>query len=204
MNKEKPVLIAITAASGVIYGIKTLEFLLKNNYQVELIISQKAYYIAKQEIGLELSHDSKIIKKNILDFLNLLDKEDFLKVWLNDELYAAPSSGSYKISAMIISPASMASIAAISTGYAETLITRTADVMIKERRNLIIVPRETPFSSIHLENMLKLSNLGVKIVPPIIGFYGKIQSIDDCINFVIGKILDACDIPNKLYERWYL
>ena len=95
-----------------------------------------------------------------------------------------------------------AKLAAISTGLAENLITRAADVIIKEFKKLIIVPRETPFSSIHLENMLKLSNIGVKIVPPIVGFYADIQTLEDSINFVVGKILDASNVPNSLYRRW--
>jgi len=202
MNKEKPIVLAITAASGIVYGIRTLEFLLKNEYKVDLIISQHAYYIAKQELDLDLPHNSEEIKRNILSFIKLSDKQNHLKVWLNDELWAGPSSGSYGVSGMIIAPASMASIAAISSGLAENLITRAADVIIKENRELIIVPRETPFSSIHLENMLKLSNIGVKVVPPIVGFYSQVKTLDDSINFVVGKILDACNISNNLYKRW--
>ncbi len=204
MDKEKPIVFAITAASGIIYGIKTLEFLLKEDYKVELIVSRNAYYIAKQELNLEMEHDSNNIKSNILSFINLFDKSENLKVFLNDELWADPASGSHQVSGMIIVPCSMATLAAVSAGFAESLITRAADVIIKERKNLVVVPRETPLSSIHLENMLKLSNLGVGIVPPIVGFYGKIQSIDDCINFAVGKILDACNIPNKLYKRWHI
>ena len=202
MNKDKPIVLAITAASGIIYGIKILEFLLENEYRVDLIISQNAYYVAKQELGLDLSHNSEIIKQNILSFIKLSSKNNLLKVWLNDELWAGPASGSYDVSGMIIAPASMATVAAISTGLAENLITRAADVIIKEFKKLIIVPRETPFSSIHLENMLKLSNIGVKIVPPIVGFYADIQTLEDSINFVVGKILDASNVPNSLYRRW--
>jgi len=96
----------------------------------------------------------------------------------------------------------MASIASIANGLSENLITRIADVAIKEEKTLVIVPRETPFSAIHLENMLKLSKLRVKIVPPIIGFYGKIKTLEDGIDFVVGKILDAAGLPNDLYVRW--
>lgn len=203
MNKEKPIILAITAASGIIYGIRTLEFLLRERYKIELIISENAYFIAKNEIGLELSQNSEIIKKNILNFLNLPEQEAYLKVWLNNELWASPASGSYESSGMIITPASMATVAAIASGYAENLITRTADVMIKENKELIIVPRETPLSSIHLENLLKLSRLGTKIVPPIVGFYSEIRTLEDCINFVVGKTLDACNIENQIYKRWF-
>lgn len=202
MNQDNRILIAISAASGMILGIKTLEYLLKKEYNVELIISENAYYIAKQELGLELAHNREIIKNNILNFLNLQDKKTFLKVWLNDELWADPASGSCQFKKMIITPASMATVASIASGIAEKLITRAADVIIKEGQELVIVPRETPFSVIHLENMLKLSKMGVKIVPPIVGFYNKVNSIDDCINFIVGKTLDASNIRNDLYKRW--
>jgi len=202
MNKKEPVVLAITAASGIIYGVRTLEFLLKNEYKVELIISSKAYYIFEQELEVKICHDKSIIKKQLLDYLDINSENQNLKVWLDNEIWASPASGSYKTTCMIIAPASMASVASIATGLSENLIARIADVMIKEERTLVISPRETPFSSIHLENMLKLSKLRVKIVPPIIGFYGKIKTLEDAIDFVVGKTLDAAGIPNNLYERW--
>ena len=204
MQMCKPVVLAITAASGIQFGLKTLEFLLKNDINVELIFSEKAYYISKHEVGLELEHDEKLIKDRVLSFLNLKEKESKLKVWLNDEFWASCASGSYGVNNMIIAPASMSTIALIANGITENLICRAADVILKERKNLVIVPRETPLSSIHLENMLKLSKMGVKIVPPIAGFYSKTETIDDYINFVAGKIMDACNIDNNLYERWSL
>ena len=203
MNKNEPIILAITAASGIIYGIRTLEFLLKNEHKVELIISSKAYYIFEQELGIEICHDKSIIEKQILDYIDFNNKKQVLKVWLDNEIWASPASGSYKTKGMIIAPASMASIASIANGLSENLAARIADVMIKEENPLIIVPRETPFSAIHLENMLKLSKLRVKIVPPIIGFYGKITTLEDGIDFVVGKILDAAGIQNDLYERWH-
>ena len=202
MDKKEPITLAITAASGIIFGIRTLEFLLRNDYKVELIISSKAYYIFEQELGIEISHDKNIIKGQILDYLDIDPNIETLKVWLDNEIWASPASGSYKSTGMIIAPASMASIASIASGLSENLISRTADVSIKEERTLVISPRETPFSAIHLENMLKLSKLRVKIVPPIIGFYGKIKTLEDGIDFVVGKTLDAAGIPNDLYERW--
>lgn len=201
MDRGKPIILAITAASGVIYGIKVLEFLLRNNYKTELIISSKAYGIIKQEVDLELEHNAETIRKNLLEHLDI-DGNDHLKVWLDNDMWANPASGSYKTSGMIIAPASMATVAAIATGYAENLITRAADVCLKEKRSLTLVPRETPVSPIHLENMLKLSRLGVNIVLPAPGFYHKPKTVDDIINFVTGKILDACKIDNNLYERW--
>jgi len=199
---NKPVILAISAASGIIYGIRTLEFLLKNGYSTELVISEHAYYIAKQELGIDLEHDREKIRQKILSYINLSDREEFLKVWLNNELWAPPASGSYATSGMIIAPASMSLVASISSGIADNLITRASDVIIKEKKSLVVVPRETPLSSIHLENLLKLSNLGVRIVPPITGFYADIRTLDDSINFVAGKILDAANIENNLYKRW--
>ena len=202
MDKQLPIVFAISAASGSIIGLRALSFLLENDYKVELIISQNAYPILKDELGLEIAHDCQLIKDNLLNFLGCENKKNFLKVWLNDELWASAASGSYKTSLMIISPASMATVAGISSGLANSLILRAADVCIKESRKLVLVPRETPFSSIHLENLVKLSRLGVKIVPPIPGFYAKIKTLDDCIDFIVGKVFDVCDIPNNLYERW--
>lgn len=200
MNDKKPIILAITAASGIIFGIRTLEFLLKNDYRVELILSSKAYYIFEQELGIKIRHDKRIIEREIYNYLNIDNNN--LKIWLDDEMWAGLASGSYQTMGMIVAPASMATISAIASGYAENLIARAADVSIKEERTLIIVPRESPFSTIHLENMLKLSKMKVKIVPPIIGFYSKIETLEDGIDFVVGKILDACGIPNNLYERW--
>jgi len=202
MNKSKPVILAITAASGIIYGVRTLEFLLKNNYKVELIISSKAYYIFRQELGICLFHDKNQIKNQLLDFMDLEDRAVNFKVWLDDEFSASPASGSYLTKCMLVVPASMASVASMANGFAENLITRAVDVILKERRPLVISPRETPFSSIHLENMLKLSQIGVRVVPPIMGFYGKIATLEDGIDFVVGKILDSADITNDLYNRW--
>lgn len=202
MEKQKPLILAITAASGFIYGVRTLEYLLKNDYSVELIISEKAYYIAKHEHAIDLSHSSKEIKQTLLAYIGLEAKADSLKIWLNDEIWANVASGSYQNMGMIITPTSMSTLAAISCGLSDNLIERAADVMLKEGRKLVIVPRETPFSTIHLENMLKLSKMGVKIVPPIPGFYNGADSLEDMINFVVGKTLDAFGIENDLYKRW--
>lgn len=201
MKNNYPIILGISAASGFVYGIRVLEFLLKNSYRTELIISSNAYYIAAHELGLELSHCRETIHKNILEFLKI--ETNNLKVWLDNEMWASPSSGSYKTNGMIIAPASMATISAIAHGHAEKLIARAADVCLKEKRPLTLVPRETPVNSIHLENMLKLSGAGANIVLPIIGHYAKIKTLDEGINFVTGKILDAHKIDNDLYERWH-
>lgn len=202
MDKKKPIILAISAASGVILGIKTLEYLLNNDYKVELILSERAYFIFEHELNIKISHNKDIIKQSILVNIKHESKADNLTVWLNNEVWANPASGSYKSLGMIISPTSMSTVAAISCGLSDNLIERTADVMIKEANPLVLVPRETPLSAIHLGNLHKLSQLGVKIVPPMLGFYNQAQTIDEAIDFIVGKTLDAFKIDNDLYKRW--
>ena len=202
LMKDKPIILAISAASGFILGLKTLDFLLENNYKVELVISQNAYYIAKHEQSLALSHNANQIKQAIIAHLDKKSKADNLKIWLNDQIWADIASGSHKTLGMVIVPASMSAVASIASGLSDNLIERAADVVIKEGRTLVIVPRETPFSSIHLENMLKLSRLGVRVVPPIAGFYTKDATFEGMVDFVCGKVLDVFGIDNDLYKRW--
>jgi len=178
-------LVTITGASGVHLAIKLLEILKEKNIKTELIISKNAEKIITVESEYEISEIRKLANKNY-------DVNDLL---------APPASGSYKLDSMIIIPCSMKSLSAIANGYANNLITRAADVMIKEKRKLILVVRETPFSAIHLENMLKLAKLGVIIFPPIPSYYIKPENIDELIEFTIGRILDLMGIESNI-KRW--
>ncbi len=178
-------LIAITGASGVQIAIKLLEYLNKKKIMTELIISK----IAKEIIHIET--DIKIS-----DIQNLADKN-----YEVEDLTAPPASGSYKIDTMVIVPCSMKTLAAIANGYADNLITRAADVMIKENRKLILVVRESPLSAIHLENMLKLAKLGVVIAPPVPSYYIKPKSVDDLIEYTVGRLLDQMGIESNI-KRW--
>jgi 4-hydroxy-3-polyprenylbenzoate decarboxylase len=178
-------LIAITGATGVQLAIKLLQFLNKKKIKTELIISK----IAKEIINIET--DIKIS-----DIQNLADKNYDL-----EDLTAPPASGSYKIDTMVIVPCSMKTLAAIANGYADNLITRAADVMIKEKRKLILVVRESPLSAIHLENMLKLAKLGVVIAPPVPSYYIKPKSVDDLIEYTVGRLLDQMGIESNI-KRW--
>ena len=179
------VLVAITGASGMDLAVILLEQLKKNGLKTELVITKVAEKIVNIETDYKVS-----------DIIELSDK--YYDV---DDLTAGPASGSYKNNIMVIIPCSMKTLAAISNGYADNLITRAADVIIKERRKLILVVRESPFSAIHLENMLKLSRLGVIIAPPIPSYYIKPKNIKELNEYFIGRILDHIGIDSGI-KRW--
>jgi 4-hydroxy-3-polyprenylbenzoate decarboxylase len=179
------VLVAITGASGVDLAVILLEQLKKNGLKTELVITKVAEKIVNIETDYKVS-----------DIIELSD--NYYDV---DDLTAGPASGSYKNNIMIIIPCSMKTLAAIANGYADNLITRAADVIIKERRKLILVVRESPFSAIHLENMLKLSRLGVIIAPPIPSYYIKPKNITELNEYFIGRILDHIGIDSGI-KRW--
>ncbi|MCW4035469.1 MAG: UbiX family flavin prenyltransferase [Candidatus Bathyarchaeota archaeon] len=178
--------IAITGASGVVYGKRLLEILHDKNIETHLVLSQAAEKIIKHELG-----------TNKKTFEQLADH-----VYAIDDWSCPIVSGSFKTDAMIIVPCSMKTLSGIANGFAENVILRTADVMLKEKRKLILVPRETPLNTIHLKNMYELSKLGVIIAPAMPAFYHKPETVDDLTDFVVGKILDILDIENKLYKRW--
>lgn len=182
----KRLIVAVSGASGAIYGIRLLETLSKEKVETHLILSKWAHVIIKMETDYAVD---EIKKKANYSY----DEED---------LSSSISSGSFVFQGMVIIPCSMKTLAAVACGYSDNLITRAADITIKEGRKLILVPRETPFNAIHLENMLKLSRLGVVILPPMPAFYIKPSDIDDLINHTIGKILDHLKIDNNLYQRW--
>jgi 4-hydroxy-3-polyprenylbenzoate decarboxylase len=178
-------LIAITGASGISLAIKLLAKLREKEIYTELIVSK----VAEKLIDIETDYKLEDIHK-------LADK-----IYDVNDLTAKPASGSYIIKQMVIIPCTMKTLAAIANGYADNLITRAADVMIKEKRRLILVVRESPFSAIHLENMLKLAKLGVVIAPPIPSYYIKPKSVDDLNEYFIGRILDHLEIESNI-KRW--
>lgn len=188
----KKIILAISGASGTIYGLKLLEYLIKH-FQVELIISQSAINVMKYETNFNIDSIGEFREKF---------HSDNLKIYSERNLSAPLASGSYKSQGMFIVPCSMKTLSAIANGYADNLVTRAADVTIKEGRKLVISPREMPFNVIHLENMLKLAKIGVIIAPPVPAFYHKPEKIDDIIKFVVGKLLDCMGIENSLYRRW--
>jgi len=179
-------IIGITGSTGVIYGIRLLEVLKALGIETHLIMSEWG----QKCIPMETDYTVEDVKS--------------LAVEVSDEknMAASISSGTHKTDGMIVIPCSMKTLSSIANGYDETLVARAAGVILKESRKLILVTRETPFSAIHLENMLKLARLGVIILPPIPGFYAKPTSIDDLVNHTVGKCLDQFDIDHNLYQRW--
>jgi len=192
--------IAITGASGSIYGVRLLKYLLEKKHTVYLTITKEGGLILKEEMGFNWQGYQKEIEKKIKRDLKL--KEIKLHYFSEDNLSASISSGSVKVDGMVVIPCSMKTLSGIACGYANNLVERAADVMLKERRTLIIVPRETPLNSIHLRNMLTLSEIGVKIIPAMPAFYSCPEKIDDLIDFMVGKVLDSLGIENSLFRRW--
>ena len=202
-NLSLPVIVAISGASGTVYGIRLLQFLLENNYKVEFAISESASKVAKSELNLHLSTNPDVLKKQVETYCcTSLPLHSQLTIWSHDDIAASISSGSYRTSAMIIIPASMGTIGAIASGTSDNLITRAADVCLKERRKLILVPREMPFSTIHLENLTRLSIAGAIIAPACPGFYHNPKDLNDVTDFVVGKVLDLIGIDHSLFKRW--
>jgi 4-hydroxy-3-polyprenylbenzoate decarboxylase len=184
----KKLIIGITGTTGVIYGVKMVEYLHDYHKDVEtfLVISD----VAKKLLSIETSTTSEALSKKAT---RSFEPQDI----------AAPiASGSFITDGMVIIPCSMKTLAAIASGYSDNLIVRAADVVLKERRRLVLVPRETPLSNIHLKNMLTLSEAGAVVLPPVPAFYYEPKTIDDVINYTLGKILDMLGIGHNLFERW--
>ncbi|MFZ0252953.1 MAG: UbiX family flavin prenyltransferase [Nitrososphaeraceae archaeon] len=180
------IVIGFSGASGIIYGIRLLEVLHSNNIQTYLIISEWA----KKNIVIETPKTLEYVKS--LSSVN----------YDNSKLDASVSSGSFLHDGMVIVPCSMKSLSSIANGYDDTLISRAASVTLKESRKLILVPRETPLSRIHLENMIKVQEAGAIILPAMPGFYHNPSSIDQIVDHLVGKILDQLKIKHELFKRW--
>jgi len=193
--------VAITGASGTIYAHRTLQLLATSGIveTINLIISGTAATVAQLEMGVNIkSPDSASINA----WLGLDASSKVIRYWRLDNLAAKPSSGSNKQSGMVIVPCSMATMGAIASGAGSNLIHRAADVCLKEGRKLVLVPRETPYNAIHLENMLKLTHAGARVLPASPGFYHKPQTIDDLVGHLCYRILDQFDIPHSNKTQW--
>lgn len=192
--------LAFTGASGMPYGIRLLQCLLEAKVRVYLLVSQAAQVVAKQEMDLQLPARKAELEALFGERFTIAPGQ--LTVFGREEWFAPVASGSNPADAMVVCPCTMGTLAAIASGLSDNLIDRAADVMLKEGRKLILVPRETPFSALHLENMLKLARLGVVILPPNPGFYNHPQRVEDLVDFVVARILDQLAVPHKLMPRW--
>lgn len=199
-NSRKRIALAITGASGVQYGLRVLEVLLQDGHRVQLMVSRPAQVVIGTETDLNLPGRPADMKKFLVEKFAV--DSALLEVRGPDEWTASCASGSNPPDAMAICPCSMATLSAVAVGASRSLIERAADVMLKERRPLVLVPRETPLSAIHLENMLKLAQAGAVILPPVPGFYGEPKTLDDMIDFIAGRVLDHLDVAHDLGPRW--
>ncbi|TXH73768.1 flavin prenyltransferase UbiX [Thiobacillus sp.] len=194
------VTLALSGASGMAYGLRLLECLLAADLQVYLLVSQAAHIVAKQELGVALPARASDLERQLSEGLNTRDGQ--LRVFGREDWNAPVASGSNPADAMVVCPCSMGTLAAIAHGLSDNLIERAADVMLKEQRKLILVPREAPFSTLHLENMLTLSRMNAVILPANPGFYHQPQSVADIVDFVVARILDQLGVQHELMARW--
>jgi len=199
-NPPQTVAVALTGASGMPYGLRLVECLLESGCRVWLLYSQVAQIVAQQEMDLRLPSRPAEVEALLTERWGIRPGQ--LQVFGREEWFAPLASGSNPADAMVVCPCTMGTLAAIASGLSQNLIERAADVAIKEGRKLVLVPRETPFSAIHLENMLKLARLGVVILPPNPGFYTHPQDVADMVDFVVARVLDQLGVSHRLMRRW--
>jgi len=196
----KRITLAFTGASGMAYGLRLLECLLRAGCRVDLLVSQTARIVAKQELDLHLPAGNAELAAFLGTRVGGHDGQ--LAVHGKEEWFAAAASGSHPADAMVVCPCTMGALAAIAHGHADNLIERAADVMLKERRPLVLVPRETPFSLIHLRNMTALAEAGATILPANPGFYHRPQTVEQVVDFIVARVLDHLGVAHELMRRW--
>ena len=186
--------VGITGASGSIYGVRLVRELAKNKHRVDVVVTSAGRMVMREELGVSGFED--------MEKLGLSGIKKQIRIWKNDNFEAPFMSGSSAPEAVIICPCSMGKLAAIANGISSNLIERTADVALKERRQMILVVRETPLSLVHLENMVKAARAGAQILPAMPAFYHHPRTIDDMVDFVVGKILGLLRIEHNLFKGW--
>ncbi len=194
------IILTLTGASGACYGLRLCQELLAMDHAVSLLASAAGLTVLERETGLDWRGAAPDVTDRLRRHFSVAD--DRLQYWAADDLLAPIASGSAAADAMIVCPCSMGTVARIAAGISGSLPERCADVMIKEQRPLVLVPRETPLSAIHLENMLKLARLGVRLVPAMPAFYHQPATVADQVDFVVGKVLEALGLGHGLYRPW--
>ena len=198
--KNSHIVLGITGASGSIYGLRLAKELLNSGRRLTLLISRTGFEVIRHETGLDWRAAEAETAALIRDYFAVGDAR--LVFHDADNFFAPVASGSSAPDAMVLCPCSMGTLSRITCGNSGNLLERCADVVLKECRTLVAVPRETPLSEIHLENMLRLSRMGARIVPAMPAFYHKPGSVDELVDFVVGKVLDVLEIEHSLYRRW--
>ncbi len=198
---ERRILIAVTGASGSIYAERLIQESVKRFPRVYVVATSAARQVADYELPAS-REDGRISLRKVLSGEIDPELRDIIRVFKNDDMFAPVASGSSAPTEMVVVPCSMGSLARIAQGLSSNLVERSADVVLKQRRRLIIVPRETPFNTIHLRNMLALSEAGVDIVPAMPAFYQHPKSVDDMVDFVVGRVLELLDVDHGLYRPW--
>lgn len=196
----KTITVAITGASGARYGLRLIDCLVRANAGVHLLISQAAQVVLKMEAGLEVPSRPAESERFFTEHFDA--PYGSIRVFGRQEWTAPVASGSNPPDAMVVCPCTAGTLARVAAGLSSSLIERAADVVLKERRKLILVVRETPFTTIHLENMLRLAHAGATIMPASPGFYGNPSRVEDIIDFMVARILDHLDVPHELMARW--
>ena len=191
----RPVVVAITGASGAPYAVRLLEALVAASQPVQLIISSHGFRLLETEMGI-----SSV--EQLRSRVGAAAWDRHVTTFDDADRGAAPASGSALSAGMVICPCSMGTLSAIAAGTSRSLVERAADVALKERRRLILVPRETPLSAIHLENMLRVTHAGAVVLPAAPGFYHRPASVDDLVDFIVARVLDHLDVPHTLVPRW--
>jgi 4-hydroxy-3-polyprenylbenzoate decarboxylase len=195
MIRFKPIVFAITGASGAPYAVGLLRALVAAKRPVQLIVSDHGWRLLETESGIA---DVPALQKAT----GGIEWKGFVTVFDDKDRGAAPASGSALTAGMVIAPCSMGTLAAIAAGTSRSLVERAADVTLKERRPLILLPRETPLSAIHLENMLRVTRAGAVVMPAAPGFYHRPEKIDDLVDFIVGRLLDHLGVENTVSRRW--
>ena len=200
IKKHTPIIVALTGASGVQYALRLLECLIAADRPVYLMVSKAAQIVLSMETDLKVPAKSAEMEQFFTGLYHA--QQGQIKVFSQQQWTAPVASGSHKAQSMVVCPCTTGSLAAIANGNSDNLLERAADVMLKEKRQLILVVRETPFSNIHLENMLRLSQAGATIMPANPGFYNKPENMNDIIDFMVSRILDHLKVEHKLMPRW--
>lgn len=195
-TSDKEWVIAITGASGATYGVELCKHLLQSGRSIHLLISDAGWRVINEELDWKTQSREQMLQTSFGTYAGSYTYHPIR------DIGASIASGSFRTEGMVIIPCSMGTLGGIANGLADNLIRRAADVMLKEQRQLIIVPRETPLHAIHLENMLKLAKMGATILPAMPAFYTRPQTLEEVVSFLVGKVCDSMGIPHTLFPRW--